>query len=74
MPTNIQFLADFLNKNPGATSVQARRALCEFKRKEYKPGQYVWYFGYAQCPRLYGYWEQRDGGWYLTEKGRTKLV
>jgi len=84
MPTNVQFLAQLIEQNPGITSTAARRALCAHKGKEFKPGQYTWYFTTAYMSRCwgygfkagadYGYWEKRDGGWHLTEKGRTQLV
>lgn len=84
MLNNVQFIANFLNSNPGSTSTAARKALCAWKGKEFRPGQYTWYFTTAYMSRCwgygfsagadYGYWEKRDGGWYLTEKGRTKLV
>ena len=84
MLNNVQFLARLIDSNPGITSTAARRALCEFKGKEFKRGQYTWYFTTAEASRCwgygfsagadYGYWEKRNGGWHLTPKGRTKLV
>jgi hypothetical protein len=82
---NVQFLARLIDSNPGITSTAARRALCAWKGKEFKPGQYTWYFTTAEGSRCwgapgfsagvdYGYWEKRDGGWHITPKGRTKLV
>lgn len=80
----MQFIANFLNSSPGSTSSAARKALCAWKGKEFKPGQYTWYFTTAEGSRVegygfsagadYGYWEKRNDGWYLTPKGRTKVV
>ena len=79
MPTNIDILAYYINLNPGCSPAQARRALCEWKGKEYTRGQYCWYFTrgnqYTNKKGLdYGYWTIRNGGLYITESGLTKLV
>ena len=74
--SNIQFLANFLSANPGSGSVAARKALCAWKGKEYREGQYSWYFSnyYSGCAKVYGYWEKSGKGWHLTEKGRSKIA
>jgi hypothetical protein len=79
MPTNVEVLAYFIAHNPGCTPAQARRALCEWKGKKYHRGYYCWYFArghqYTGPKGMdYGYWENRDGYLYITEKGHTKLV
>jgi hypothetical protein len=77
---NIEFIAHFIFANPGCTQVQVRRALCERNGKEYTSGKYDTYFSdrYRYIPghtvHGKGYWELRDGGLYITEKGLTRLV
>lgn len=79
MPTNVNFLANFIARNPGCTTVQARRALCAWNEKVYNRGYYCWYFASrsmfsSKMGMDYGYWVIRDGGLYLTDLGRTKMV
>ena len=77
MPTNVNFLANFITRNPGCTPVQARRALCAFNEKEYNRGYYTGYTSgikYMGSRAQYPYWTIRDGGLYITDLGRTKVV
>lgn len=77
MPTNVQFLANFIARNPGCTPVQARRALCAFNEKEYHRGYYTGYTSgtkYVGSRAQYPYWVNFEGGLYITELGLTKRV
>ena len=76
MPTNIQFLAQLIEQNPGITSTAARQALCAWKGVPYRRAQYSWYFShyYSGCAKVYGYWEKSGKGWHLTEKGHSKIA
>ena len=77
MPTNVNFLANFIARNPGCTPVQARRALCACNEKEYHRGYYTEYTSgikYVGSRAQYPYWVNFEGGLYITELGLTKRV
>jgi hypothetical protein len=77
MPTNVNFLANFIARNPGCTPVQARRALCAFNGKKYHRGYYTDYTSgikYVGPRAQYPYWVNFEGGLYITELGLTKRV
>jgi|TARA_Y100000593_G_scaffold94752_1_gene195716 hypothetical protein len=86
---NIQFIADYLFLNPGATSREVRVALCERRGIEWEGGtkmrgQYTSYFsggavwGYhspAPCGRYWTRMKRPDGrnGYMLTMEGLCKV-
>jgi len=77
--SNIEIIANYLAIKPGASSVECRRYLCALRGVPYKHNQYTWYFtgvspwGSKKMGADYGYWEWRDGGWHITDLGRTKI-
>lgn len=77
--SNIEIIANYIKLNPGCQAHQARRYLCALRGKMYKGNQYTWYFTAAspwaghKMGADYGYWEWRDGGWHLTDKGAAKI-
>ena len=81
---NIKFLANYIFKNPGCTSQEARKALCENNGKKWTTptemrGQYTTYFTtgwigpswrYNPCGR---YWKRVNGRYVLTWEGLLKV-
>ena len=69
---NTKFIATFLFNNPGAPGGQVRRALCEARgiHATSRPGYYACYFYTGRFKHL---WTKRDGGFYLTSKGRAQV-
>ena len=69
---NVQFIATYLFNNPGAKGSQVRRALCQARGIDAskRPGHYACYF---YTLRFKHHWTQRDGGFYLTERGLAQV-
>jgi hypothetical protein len=69
---NVQFIATYLFNNPGAKGSQVRRALCQARGIDAskRPGYYACYF---YTDRFTHHWTQRDGGFYLTQRGLAQV-
>jgi hypothetical protein len=69
---NVQFIATYLFNNPGAKGSQVRRALCQARGIDAskRPGYYACYF---YTLRFKHHWTQRDGGFYLTQRGLAQV-
>jgi hypothetical protein len=69
---NIQFICTYLFNNPGAKGATVRRALCEARGIDAtkRPGYYACYF---YTGRFKHHFTQRDGGFYLTQRGLAQV-
>ena len=82
--TIVQFLIQYLAKNPGSRYTDLTKAICKFRGKEWHRGMYCRYFSEYQsytwnpngdnwpCTIYPGkYWAKDSSGkWYLTWQGR----
>lgn len=72
--SNLEFIATYLFTHFGARASDVRRALCQFRGKDYHRGMYCSYF--AHLPRYRRrqqyrdrYWTKNEDGWVLTSQG-----
>jgi len=85
--TIVQFLIQYLAKNPGSRYTDLTKAICKFRGKEWHRGMYVRYFteyqaytynfngpSYPQTVYPGRLWEKYEGKWYLTPRGQAQLV
>ena len=76
--TNVQFLLQYLNINPGSSYTELTKALCAWKRVPWRRGQYSRYFSNWQFQDQVVYpgrlWEKYEGKWYLTPRGQAQLI
>ena len=71
---NINFICQYLYKNPGARYTAILRALCEHNRVPYSRGQYSSYFDHRGIARNELPWERCGPGWMLTPTGMVRAV
>jgi len=69
---NIEFICTYLFNNPGAKPAQVRRALCSERGIDAtkRTGYYACYFYTLRFKHLF---TQRDGGFYLTQRGLARV-
>ena len=85
--TIVQFIIEYLAKNPGSKYSDITKAICKFRGKAWTRGHYSRYFTtyqaytwhdngetYPQTIYPGRLWAKYEGKWYLTPRGQSRLM